>query len=120
MSGKFVFACALVAALSFPVQRGLAQDTPPFHRAPWPIQNGFNHQPTQNDLRASHVQDVTPDEAREIDRLYDQLMSNSEKALSQPAASTLKENSGKHLVVTRPKQNSLARAASRTGPLGLQ
>jgi hypothetical protein len=45
------------------------------------IHNGFNHQPTQSELRASHRQDVTPDEAREIDHLYDQLLSGSEKVL---------------------------------------
>jgi hypothetical protein len=81
MSNKVVFASALVAALSFLAQRGAAQDPPPFHRGPWPIQCGFNHQPTRNELRALHVQDVTPDEAREIDRLYVQLMSDSEKIL---------------------------------------
>jgi hypothetical protein len=43
------------------------------HRGPWPIHNGFNHQPTQNELRALRHQDVTPDAAREIDRLCDQL-----------------------------------------------
>jgi hypothetical protein len=69
MSNKVVFACALVAALSLLVQRGVAQDAP-FHRGPWPIHNGFNHQPTQKELRALHHQDVTPDEAREIDRLF--------------------------------------------------
>lgn len=83
MSGKVVFACALVAALSFLVQRGLAQDASSFHRGPWPIHNGFNHQPTQNELRALHHQDVTPDEAREIDRLSDQLLSSSETILRQ-------------------------------------
>jgi hypothetical protein len=83
MSNKGVFACALVAALSLPVQRGVAQDLPPFHRGPWPIHNGFNHQPTQNELRALHHEDVTPDEAREVDRLYDQLLPGSEKVLRQ-------------------------------------
>jgi hypothetical protein len=86
MSGKIVFASALVAALLFQVERGVAQDALPFHRGPWPIYNGLNHQPTQNELRALHHQDVTPDEAREIDRLYDQLLSNSEKILRQHPA----------------------------------
>jgi hypothetical protein len=80
MSKKVVFAGAFIAALSLLVQRGVA--TPPrFHPGPWPIHNGFNHQPTQNELRGLHQQDVTPDEAREIDRLYDQLLSGSEKVL---------------------------------------
>ena len=86
MSNKVVFAFALVAALSSLTQRGVAQDSPPFHREPWPIHNGFNHQPTQNELRALHHRDVTPDEAREIDRLYDQLLSGSEKVLRQHPA----------------------------------
>jgi hypothetical protein len=83
MSNKIVFVSALVAALSLLAQPGVAQDSPPFHRGPWPIHTGFNHQPTQNELRALHHQDVTPDEARVIDRLYDQLMSDSEKILRQ-------------------------------------
>jgi hypothetical protein len=86
MSNKVVFASALVAALSLLAQRAVAQDPPPFHQAPWPIHNGFNLQPTQNELRALHHQDVTPDEAREIDRLYDRLLSDSEKALRQHPA----------------------------------
>jgi hypothetical protein len=53
------------------------QAAPPFHRGPWPIQNGFDQQPTQYELRALHRQDVTPDEAREINQLYDQLLSSS-------------------------------------------
>ena len=86
MSNKVVLASALVAALSLLVQRGVAQDSPPFHRGPWPIHNGFNHQPTQNELKALHHKDVRPDEAREIDRLYDQLLAGSEKVLLQHPA----------------------------------
>jgi hypothetical protein len=74
MSYKTLFAWALVGALSFLPQRGIAQETPSVHPS-WPIQNGFNRQPTRNELRALHDQDVTPNDAREIDRLYDQLMS---------------------------------------------
>ena len=47
------------------------------HQRSWPIHNGFNHQPTQDELRALHQQDVTRAQAQEIDRLYDQLMSGS-------------------------------------------
>ncbi|AWM06141.2 hypothetical protein [Bradyrhizobium symbiodeficiens] len=43
----------------------------------WPIRDGRNYQPTERELRAMDRQDVTPDQAREIDRLYDELMSNS-------------------------------------------
>jgi hypothetical protein len=85
MSSKFVFAWALVAALSF-LTRGAAEDLPQLHSGPWPIYNGFNHQPTQNELKALHQQDVTTDQAREVDRLYDQLLSNSEKILRQHPA----------------------------------
>src|ERR1700733_7002539 len=31
----------------------------------WPIYNGFDHQPTENELRALHEQDVTPAQADE-------------------------------------------------------
>ena len=81
MSNKVVSVSALIAALSFLVQPGVAQDSPLFHRGPWPIHDGFNHQPTWNELRALNHQDVTPDAARVIDRLYDQLRSDSDKIL---------------------------------------
>jgi hypothetical protein len=81
MSNRVVFVSALIAALSFLVQPGVAQDSPLFHRGPWPIHDGFNHQPTWNELRALNHQDVTPDAARVIDRLYDQLRSDSDKIL---------------------------------------
>jgi hypothetical protein len=57
-----------------------------YHQGPWPIYNGRNHQPTEDGLRALHQQDVTPDQAREIDRLYDQLLSSGEKILKQHPA----------------------------------
>jgi hypothetical protein len=50
------------------------EDAPPLHKGPWPIRNGLNYQPTEQELRALHQEDVTPDQAREIDRLYDQLL----------------------------------------------
>jgi hypothetical protein len=74
MSSKVVFAYALAAALSIPAELGVANDAPPLHQRSWPIYNGFNHQPTRDELRASRQQDVTPDQAREIDRLYDELL----------------------------------------------
>ena len=86
MSGKYVFASALVAALLFQVASGVAENGPPLHRGTWPIYNGFNHQPTQHALKALHHRDVTPEQAREVDRLYDQLLSSSEKILRQHPA----------------------------------
>jgi hypothetical protein len=86
MLNKVVRACALVAALAILAEPGFARDAPPHHQGSWPIYNGFNHQPTQDELRALHQQDVTPDQAHQIDRLYDQLLSSSEKTLSQHPA----------------------------------
>ena len=40
---------------------------------PWPIWNGQNHQPRQDQLDALHEREVTPKESEEIDRLYMQL-----------------------------------------------
>ncbi|MCP3475112.1 hypothetical protein NLM33_32840 [Bradyrhizobium sp. CCGUVB1N3] len=42
-----------------------------------------NYQPTEDELRALHLKDVSPDQAREIDRLYDQLLAGSEKVGNQ-------------------------------------
>ena len=81
MLNKVVRACALVAALSILAEPGFAKDAPPLHQGPWPIYNGFNHQPTRDELRALRQHDVTPDQAREIDRLYDQLLSSSDPVL---------------------------------------
>jgi hypothetical protein len=78
MLNKLVRACALVAALSILAAPAVANDAPLLHQGP--IYNGFNHQPTEDALRASHQQDVTPDEAHEIDRLYDQLLPSSDRA----------------------------------------
>jgi hypothetical protein len=86
MSSKVVLACALIASLSLLAGHGIAADAPPLHREPWPIYNGFNHQPTQDELRTLHWRDVTPDEARQIDRLYDQLLASNRKILRQHPA----------------------------------
>jgi hypothetical protein len=60
-----------------------AVDPPPVHERPWPIHNGFNHQPTRADLKALHRREFTPAEAKETDRLYDELMSSSRQILQQ-------------------------------------
>jgi hypothetical protein len=71
MSYKTLFALALIAPLFSPVP-GAAQQTS-LHPS-WPIENGFNRQPTRSELKALHAQDLPPGDAREIDRLYDELM----------------------------------------------
>jgi hypothetical protein len=75
MSQKLLFALVLLGALAFLPQRGSAQE-PGSVLPSWPIENGIKHQPTQGELRALHEQDVTPKDARELDRLYDELMSS--------------------------------------------
>ena len=50
---------------------GSAEDA--VHQWSWPIYNGSNHQPTQDELRALHQQDVRA--IKETDRLYDRFMS---------------------------------------------
>ena len=72
MSYKTLFALALLGALPLQAQEGAAQETQSLHQGHWPIRNGFNRQPTGNN------QDVTASQAREIDRLYDELMSSDE------------------------------------------
>ena len=71
---------------------------------PWRIHNGFNHQPTQAELRALHQQDVTPDLARDIDRLYDQLLSDSEFLGQHPAPGNLTDTR----IGISPKKSALA------------
>jgi hypothetical protein len=73
MLHKTPFVFTLIGALSCLPQPGLAQNRPPIHEGDWPIENGVKHQPTGNG------QDVTPDQAREIDRLYDELLSSGDK-----------------------------------------
>jgi hypothetical protein len=86
MSSKVVCVCALGAALSIPAELGLAEGAPVDHPGPWPIHDGLNRQPTQDELRALHQQDVTSDQAHEIDRLYDELLSTTNQILGQRPA----------------------------------
>jgi hypothetical protein len=86
MSSKVVCACALATALSIPAQLGVAYGSPADPQALWPIHNGFNHQPTEGELKGLHWQDVTPDQAHEIDRLYDELTSTTKRILEQHPA----------------------------------
>jgi hypothetical protein len=78
MSRKIVFGVALALASLSLANIGSAEDSPPLHKGLWPIRNGHNYQPTEQELRALQLEDITPDQAREIDRLYDQLLTRSE------------------------------------------
>lgn len=89
MGSKVIFACVLVSTLSFLAVLGSAEAAPPppaLHQTPWPIYHGRQHQPTQDELKTQHQQDVTPDQAGDIDPLYNQLLSNSDKLLKQHPA----------------------------------
>jgi hypothetical protein len=74
MSNKTIFGPALVVLSILLANVVYAEQAPSIHKGPWPIRDGHNYQPTEKELRSLHLQDVTPDEAREIDRLYDQLL----------------------------------------------
>jgi hypothetical protein len=86
MPRKFVFASALVAALFIPAGSGIAQNAGPVHKGAWPIYDWRNHQPTEDELEAMHDRDVSRAQAREIDQLYDQLMSSSQENLERRPA----------------------------------
>jgi hypothetical protein len=76
---EVILGIALALALLVPASGASAERAPPLlHEGPWPIRNGHNYQPTEHELRSLHLEDVTPDQAREIDRLYDELLANSE------------------------------------------
>jgi hypothetical protein len=77
MSRNFVLGGTLVVASLLLANIGFAEEASPINKGAWPIRNGHNYQPTQHELKALHVEDVTPGQAREIDRLYDQLLSGS-------------------------------------------
>ena len=78
-------ACAFALFSTFALANiGFAEDAAQLHAGPWPIHNGHDYQPTQHELRALHIQDVTPDQAREIDRLYEQLLSGNERVRNRP------------------------------------
>jgi hypothetical protein len=74
MSSKTSFGAALVMSSLLLADAGYAAQIPQVHNGPWPIRNGRNYQPTETELRSLHLQDVTPDQAREIDRLYSALL----------------------------------------------
>ena len=78
----FVYALLAVRTIVLGMPTALAanaEGAPALHSGSWPIHNGRNYQPTEDELRALHLEDVTPDQAREIDRLYDRLLAGSER-----------------------------------------
>jgi Spy/CpxP family protein refolding chaperone len=86
MLGRTAIACAFCATLSSLGLPALSKDAPPPHPGPWPIYDWRNHQPTRRQLHIMHMHDLTPNEAREVDRLYDQLESSSARMLKQQPA----------------------------------
>jgi hypothetical protein len=77
MSSKSVFSSVLVVSSPLLVNVGYAEQALQVHKGPWPIRNGHNYQPSEKELSSLHLQDVTPDEARVIDRLYNQLLAGN-------------------------------------------
>ena len=95
MSSRIIITCALGAVLSLFGTHGFAAEASPYHPGPWPIHHWRHQQPTEDELNALHQQDVTPNEhqqeftpteAREVDELYNQLESSSERILKEEPA----------------------------------
>jgi hypothetical protein len=55
MLSKTIFGAALVVSSLLLAEVGFAEQALPFHKGPWPIRNGRNYQPTENELRSSHL-----------------------------------------------------------------
>jgi hypothetical protein len=89
---RIAIACASGAALLFMGTLGFAEEARPLHQGDWPIQNGHDQQPTQDQLNALGQQDVTANQAQEVDRLYDQLLANSPHTDSHADDDINKEN----------------------------
>jgi hypothetical protein len=82
-----IFGIALALGLLVPASGASAEGAAALHEGPWPIHNGHNIQPTARELRAMHLEDVTPEQAREIDRLYNELLANNESDRKRNPAS---------------------------------
>ena len=83
---EVILALALALSLLVPASGASAESVPLPHEGPWPIHNGRNTQPTERELQSLHLEDVTPEQARTIDRLYDELLANSDAGRKrQPA-----------------------------------
>ena len=57
------------------LSRTIGRDHPAIYSPSSPIYGGFDHQPTESELRASGEKDVSGKQAREVDELYNQLLS---------------------------------------------
>jgi hypothetical protein len=79
MTGRIVLGGALALASLLLAGIASAEDVAPPRKRPWPIQSGHNYQPTEQELKDMHQQDLSPDQAREVDRLYEQLLASDEK-----------------------------------------
>jgi hypothetical protein len=77
MLHKTLITFTLVGVLSFLAPLGIAQDSSSVHEGDWPIQGGVKHQPTRGELGGGR--EFSQDQAREIDQLYDQLLSSGDK-----------------------------------------
>jgi len=77
MSYKTLIVFAPVGALFCLAHLAIAQDSSSVHGGDWPIQGGVKHQPTRGEVGAGR--EFSQDQAREIDRLYDQLLSSGDK-----------------------------------------
>ena len=87
MRGRIVFGVALAVASLLLADTGSADNVSQPRKGPWPIRSGHNYQPTEQELRSLHQEDLTPDQAREVDRLYEQLLASGEKVRKRrPAA----------------------------------
>ena len=83
---RIAIACASGAALLFLGTVGFTEEAPALHQRDWPIHNGHDQQPTQDQLNALDQQDVTDKQAQEVDQLYDRLMSNSGRGNHGPSS----------------------------------
>jgi hypothetical protein len=80
---RIVFGATAALASLLLISIGSAEDAPSLRKGSWPIRNGHNYQPTQRELRDLHREHVTSEEAREIDRLYDELLANRKTVRAQ-------------------------------------
>jgi len=86
MTSRIVFRVAPALASLLLADIGLAEDASSARKGPWPIRSGHNYQPTEQELNALHQQDLTPDQAREVDRLYEQLLASRDKVRKRRSA----------------------------------